>query len=129
MDLKLVVPGMIAAAVLLPGALPEPAFAQQPGDANVPTVPSNRIEDTRVTDQIRAALAADDSLSTSAKNVNIATNQQAVILRGAVATVEDKDRVETLAGQYAGARQVDSQLTIQDFNDPSDHHVGERPAR
>jgi len=126
---KLVVPGIIAAAVLLPGTLPPQAFAQQPGDASVPTAPSNRIDDTRVTDQIREALAADASLSQSAKSVTIATNEQAVILRGAVSTVEDKDRVETLAGQYAGARQVDNQLTIKDFSDPSDHRVGERLPR
>jgi len=127
MHIKLLVPGIIAAAVLLPGALAAPTLAQQPGDANVPTHPSNKFDDNRVTEQIRAALSADDSLSASAKNVEVATNQEAVILRGAVATAEDKDRIETVAGQYSGARQVDSQLTIRDSEDPSAHHVTERP--
>ena len=129
MRIKLLVPGIIASAVLLPGALPEAAFAQQPGDANVPTHASGRVEDSRVTDQILEALAADTSLSASSRSVEVATNQDAVILRGAVATVEDKDRIETVAGQYSGARQVNSQLTIKDNEDPATHHVAERPSR
>jgi hypothetical protein len=56
---------------------------------------------------------ADVSLSSKDKNIVVATNSQAVILRGAVSAT-DKDRIETLAGQYAGARQLDSRLTIGD---------------
>jgi len=119
--------GMIAVAALLSCVLHVPAFAQQPGDANVPADPSNSPDDNRVTAQIRAALAADDSLSLSAKNVAVATNQQAVILRGAVSSGEDKERIETVAGQYAGARQVQSELTIRDYEDPASHHVAAQP--
>ena len=129
MSIKLLVPGIIASAVLLPGALPEAAFAQQPGDANVPTHASGRVEDSRVTEQILEALAADTSLAGSARSIDVATNQDAVILRGAVATVEDKDRIETVAGQYSGARQVNSQLTIRDSQDPATHHIAEKPGR
>jgi len=84
-----------------------------PGDANIPTRPANDIDDTRVTAQIRSALVGDKSLSSMAHNVSIATNQQAVVLRGQVSAAE-KDRVEALASQYAGTRQVVSQLLVKD---------------
>jgi len=84
-----------------------------PADAGTPTTPANDIEDQRVTAQIRTALAADKSLSAPSRNVSIATNQQAVVLRGAVSSA-DKDRIETLASQFAGTRQVVSQLAVKD---------------
>jgi osmotically-inducible protein OsmY len=66
-----------------------------------------------VTTQIRVALAADDSLTASVKNVSIATNQEAVILRGAVSSGDDKERIETVAEQYAwhqtGTQRTDHQ--------------------
>jgi osmotically-inducible protein OsmY len=84
-----------------------------PQDAGTPTKPANDIDDRRVTAQIRTALVGDKSLSSLARNVGIATNQQAVVLRGQV-TSGEKDRVEALASQYAGTRQVVSQLLVKD---------------
>jgi hyperosmotically inducible protein len=85
-----------------------------PGDANTPTAPANDVDDARVTAQIRVALAADKSLSESAHNVSISTNPQAVILRGSVNPGE-KDRVEAVASQLAGTRQVLDQLLVKDL--------------
>jgi osmotically-inducible protein OsmY len=85
-----------------------------PGDASTPTAPADDIEDQRVTAQIRTALAGDKSLSALAQNVTIATNPQAVVLRGSVKP-EEKDRVEALASQYAGTRQVINQLLVKDL--------------
>ena len=126
---RLFVLRIAAAAILLPGAMTMPASAAEPsipdnsasdsapnrlpGDANTPTAPANDIEDARVTAQIRTALAGDKSLSALAHNVTIATNPQAVVLRGSV-TPEEKDRVEALGSQYAGARQVIDQLLVKD---------------
>ncbi len=84
-----------------------------PADAGTPTAPASDIDDTRVTAQIRSALAGDKSLSSMAHNVTISTNQQAVTLSGQVNSAE-KDRVEALASQYAGTRQVVSQLLVKD---------------
>jgi osmotically-inducible protein OsmY len=84
-----------------------------PEDAGTPTKAANDIDDRRVTAQIRTALVGDKSLSSLARNVGIATNQQAVVLRGQVNSGE-KDRVEALASQYAGTRQVVSQLLVKD---------------
>lgn len=51
------------------------------------------------------------SLSTQAHNVTIATNQQAVVWRGPVKPGEN-DRIESLAGQFAGTRQIVNQLPV-----------------
>ena len=116
-------PGLLAAAVLLPGTLPSVALAggpdtatnptsRQPEDANTPTQASGSLEDNHVTQQIRAALMADGSLSSQAKRVDVRTNADAVTLRGAV-TADEKDKIEQVASQYAGARQVASQLQVR----------------
>ena len=122
-DLSL--PGLLAAAALLPGALPTVALAGgpenatnptslQPADANTPTQASGSLDDNRVTQQIRAALMADGSLSAEAKGVDVRTNADAVTLRGAV-TADEKDEIEHVASQYAGVRQVASQLQVRNF--------------
>jgi osmotically-inducible protein OsmY len=125
MVIKLAVPAIVAASVLLPGALATPAFSLEPQtavnttdklpeDASTPVRAASDIEDVRVTEQIRGALRADSSLSEEAKNVAVAANPQAIILRGTVSS-SDVDRIETLAEQFAGARQVDSQLVVRDY--------------
>jgi osmotically-inducible protein OsmY len=123
MKVTLTVPGLIAAALLLPGALPSIALAagpetatnptdRQPEGANTPTHASKSADDNAVTQQIRSALMADASLSAEAKQVEVRTNPDAVLLRGSVSAAE-KDRIEHLAGQYAGTRNVTSQLLIR----------------
>jgi osmotically-inducible protein OsmY len=133
MNIKLGVPEILAAAVLMPGALAVPALALEPAtavnstaklpeDASTPVHAANDVDDNRVTQQIISAVRADTSLSQEARNVSVATNPQAIILRGAVSS-SDVDRIETLAEQYAGARQVDNQLTVQDHADSDGHHL------
>ncbi len=121
MRTTLTVPGLIAAAVLLPGTLPSVALggpetatnptSRQPEDANTPTQASRGTDDNQVTQQIRAALLADASLSPEAKRVDVRTNTDAVVLRGAVSAAE-KDRIEHVAGQFAGTRSVTSELLV-----------------
>ncbi|HEY3731226.1 MAG TPA: BON domain-containing protein [Steroidobacteraceae bacterium] len=126
---KVLVLRVAAAAVLLPGAMDVPAISGEPPipdnssanvaapvvpeDANTPVAAANDVDDRRVTAQIRAALASDKSLSPQARNVTIAANPQAVVLRGSVGSAE-RDRIATLAGQYAGSRQVINQLLVKD---------------
>jgi hyperosmotically inducible periplasmic protein len=130
MRAKFIAVGLLAAAVTLAGAVAMPAGAAEPSipdnspsdaapnllpaDASTPTAASSDIEDVRVTAQIRSALSADKSLSALAHSVNISTNKQAVILRGQVKP-DEKDRVEALASQYAGTRQVVDQLLVKDL--------------
>ncbi len=120
----------ITAAVLLPGFMAMPAMAAdpaipdnsasdtapilQPEDANTPTAPADDTDDLQVTAQISSALNGDDSLSARARSVTIATNPDAVVLRGSVSSAE-RDRIESLAEQFAGTRQVVNQLLVRDM--------------
>jgi len=117
-ELRLVLAAVfLQGAIALPGAAAEPvgtdnsAANLKPADSSTPTVAASDSDDRRVTAQIRQALLADKSFSVLAQNVQIATNQDAVILRGAVGSKE-LNRIETLAAQYAGSRQIDNQLTV-----------------
>jgi hypothetical protein len=130
MRAKFIALGLVAVAVTLAGAFAMPAGAAEPSipdtspsdsapnlvpaDASTPTAAASDIEDVRVTAQIRSALTGDKSLSALAHSVTITTNQQAVVLRGQVNPGE-KDRVEALASQYAGTRQVVDQLLVKDL--------------
>jgi len=100
------------AAAEPPGAS-DPAGNLKPADSSTPTGPASDIDDRRVTAEILQALLADKSLSVLAQRVQVVTNQDAVILRGAVQSGE-LDRIEALAAQYAGSRQIDNQLTVAD---------------
>jgi osmotically-inducible protein OsmY len=69
--------------------------------------------DRTVTQQIRRAVVADDSLSTIAKNVKIITTDGVVTLRGPVQSPHEKAAIEAKARQFAGINQVDNQLEVK----------------
>ena len=68
--------------------------------------------DRTITQNIRRAVTADDSLSTNAKNVKIITNNGTVTLRGPVKSEKEKAEIEAKAKQVAGVRSVDNQLEV-----------------
>jgi osmotically-inducible protein OsmY len=68
--------------------------------------------DRTITQNIRKAITADDSLSTNAKNVKIITNDGTVTLRGPVKSEREKADIEAKAKQVAGVKRVDNQLEI-----------------
>ena len=68
--------------------------------------------DRTITQNIRQAITADDSLSTNAKNVKIITNDGTVTLRGPVKSEKEKTEIEAKAKQVAGVKRVDNQLEI-----------------
>ena len=68
--------------------------------------------DRTITQNIRQALTADDSLSTNAKNVKIITNDGTVTLRGPVKSEKEKTDIETKAKQVAGVKRVDNQIEV-----------------
>lgn len=110
----------MVATALSAGAQAEPQTALNdssivPGDAGVPVTASQSPDDLRVTQQIRAALQSDSTLMPDVNRlVRVATNGQAVILRGALPTTRDIERVTALAENYCGARQVINELTVID---------------
>jgi hyperosmotically inducible protein len=68
--------------------------------------------DRTITQNIRRAVTADDSLSTNAKNVKIITNDGTVTLRGPVKNEKEKAEIEAKAKQIAGVKRVDNQLEV-----------------
>ena len=68
--------------------------------------------DRTITQNIRRAVTADDSLSTNAKNVKIITNNGMVTLRGPVKSEKEKAEIEAKAKQVAGVKGVDNQLEV-----------------
>src|SRR5437763_10141231 len=77
--------------------------------------PGNQSEsqiDRDLTQQIRKALMADKSLSTTAKHVKIITVNDTVTLRGPVKSLREKEAIEAKAHQLAGATNVENQLEV-----------------
>jgi hyperosmotically inducible protein len=69
--------------------------------------------DRTLTQQIRRAVVADDSLSTTAKNIKIITVDGIVTLRGPVQNPREKEIIEAKAQQIAGVDKIDNQLEVK----------------
>lgn len=72
----------------------------------------NNQTDLDITQRIRQAVMADDSLSFTAKNVKIITQNGKVTLRGPVGTAQERAAIEAAARKVAGA-QVDNQIEVK----------------
>jgi hyperosmotically inducible protein len=68
--------------------------------------------DRTISQNIRQAITADDSLSTNGKNVKIITIDGTVTLRGPVKSDKEKSAIAAKAQQIAGVKNVDNQLEI-----------------
>jgi hyperosmotically inducible periplasmic protein len=68
--------------------------------------------DRTISQNIRQAIVADQSVSTHGKNVKIITVDGAVTLRGPVRGEKEKTNIGAKAQQIAGVRTVDNQLEI-----------------
>lgn len=82
------------------------------GDTLTPADQSERAADVDLTQRIRKAVTADDSLSTTAKNVKIITVNGVVTLRGPVKSEQEREKIAATAQQIAGVKQVDNQLEV-----------------
>jgi len=82
------------------------------GATVTPMDQSEKEADVMLTQKIRQAVVADDSLSTNAKNVKIVTIDGAVTLRGPVDSVAERTRIEQLARQIAGPKNVTNQIEL-----------------
>lgn len=81
-----------------------------------PVTPESQKEnenDLSLTQKIRQAVVADDSLSTNGKNVKIITLNGKVTLRGPVNSIQEKENIANKAKQIAGQMNVDDQLEIK----------------
>ncbi|MGH7873154.1 MAG: BON domain-containing protein [Candidatus Binatia bacterium] len=68
--------------------------------------------DRTISQKVRQAIVADDSLSTNAKNVKIITVDGVVTLRGPVKNETEKNNIDAKARQVAGVKNVENQLEI-----------------
>ena len=68
--------------------------------------------DRKIIQEVRQALTSDSSLSTSAQNVTVVSNNGKVTLRGSVKDDSEKQKIVNKATQVAGASNVDNQLTV-----------------
>jgi hyperosmotically inducible protein len=68
--------------------------------------------DRTISQKIRQAVVADDSVSTNGKNVKIITSDGTVTLRGPVKSEQEKTNIAAKAQQVAGVKRVDNQLEI-----------------
>jgi osmotically-inducible protein OsmY len=83
------------------------------GAGVTPMDQSNTAPDRELTQRIRQALVADDSLSTTAKNVKVITTEGGpVTLRGPVANAQEKTLVFAKAREIAGSRKVVDELEV-----------------
>lgn len=69
--------------------------------------------DRTLTQQIRKAVVADKSLSTTAKNIKIITINGVVTLRGPVKNLQEKETIAAKAQQVAGVTNIDNQLEVK----------------
>ena len=77
-----------------------------------PFSPIDNPSDLDLTQKIRKAVVADDSLSTNAHNAKIIVKDGTVTLKGPVATSDERVKVEQLALGVAGAGNVVNELEV-----------------
>src|SRR4029434_10040614 len=75
---------------------------------------SNSSADLRITQAIRQALMKDSELSTTAKHINIITDNGQVTLRGPVKNAREKAKIDLLARSAAGGAKIDDKLDVKD---------------
>ena len=74
---------------------------------------SGATNDRQMTAQIRKQLMADKDLSTYAHNVKIIVRQGQVTLKGPVRTDDEKQKIQDVAAQVAGADKVTNDLSVK----------------
>jgi hyperosmotically inducible protein len=80
--------------------------------STTPMDQSNDETSIKITASIRRAVMEDKSLSTDAHNVKIVTNENAVTIRGPVASAAEKARIESLAQKSAAGRPIRNELSV-----------------
>jgi len=99
-----------------PGAAPDNTKVNKRDTNSAALTPmdqNNNQTDLKITQQIRQAVMADGSLSFTAKNVKIITQNGKVTLRGPVNSAQERDAIDAAARKVAGAAQVDNQLEVK----------------
>lgn len=102
-----------AAEPAKPGSAPDNTEVNERDKSAAALTPmdqDNNQGDLKITQQIRQAVMADDSLSFTAKNVKIITQNGKVTLRGPVNSAKERSAIDSAARKVAG--HVDNQLEV-----------------
>lgn len=81
-------------------------------DTVTPTDQPNNKADIQFAANVRHAIVDDKSLSTKAHNVKLVATAGTVVLRGPVASAEEKTKVEEIVRGVAGVTRVDNELDV-----------------
>jgi len=84
----------------------------QDHDTTTPMDQPNNKVDIDVAANVRSAIMDDKSLSMKAHNVKLVASGGVVVLRGPVASADEKARVAKIVGAVAGVNRVDNELDI-----------------
>ncbi len=68
--------------------------------------------DVKITQAVRKALIADNSLSNYAKNVQVITNNGVVLLKGFVANQDESAKVGSIVSKTPGVKSVKNELKV-----------------
>lgn len=82
------------------------------GHTLTPPDQSNEAGDLEITQEIRKAVMADDTLSFTAKNVKIITIDGAVTLRGPVKNEDERNTIDRLVRQVGSVSFVENQIEV-----------------
>lgn len=81
-------------------------------EAKTPIDQNENQRDIDITAEIRKQVV-DSEMSVNAQNVKIITQDGRVTLRGPVANVEEKNRIEAMASKVAGTGNVQTELEVE----------------
>jgi len=82
------------------------------GESMTPVDQSNAKADIQLAADVRSAIVKDKALSLKAHNVKLVAMNGVVVLRGPVASDDEKKRVADIATGVTGVSRVDNQLDI-----------------
>lgn len=74
---------------------------------------SNSQADTELVANLRSSILEIDDLSINGRNIKIITNEGRVVLRGPVDSAAERDAIEKVAKEVAGADNVKSELEVE----------------
>ena len=77
-----------------------------------PQVQGSLQMDTEITQRIRQQIAKQNHLSVTAKYVKIITNNGAVILIGPVNTIDEKNKIQSIAAKIVGENNVTDEIAV-----------------
>lgn len=110
------VPPAKAAEPVPPSTAPDNTKVNKRDSSSSALTPLDQKEnetDLKITQQIRQAVMADGSLSFTAKNVKIITQNGKVTLRGPVNTSQERAAIEAAARKVSGTLLVDNQIEVK----------------